>query len=320
MERNVRQLLLYGITIALVCILTACSRETRLQGYIEGEYIYLSSNYSGILKQLLITRGDLVKQGQLLFTLDREPEISELQQAQNQLTQAQQILADLIAKQRSSVLQGIIAQQKQAAADLAYAKVTLQRNQQLFQKGATSKDAVDQAQARYDRDLNLKRQYDANLAEALQGARVHAIDAQQQAVAAAAANVQKYTWMLAQKSLYAPTSGRIFDTYFKVGEFVNSQQPVASLLAPQDIKLIFYIPEPQRSQLYMGQVVYFHCDGCRQREQARIYYIAPQAEYTPPVIFSEESRQKLVYRIEAHLPLATAKRFYPGQPVDVYIH
>src|ERR1700722_18560858 len=114
MERIVRQLL-YGITIALLCILAACSRENRLQGYIEGEYIYLSSNYSGILKQLLITRGDLVKQGQLLFTLDREPEISELQQAQDQLAQAQQVLADLIAKQRSTILQGIVAQQKQAA-------------------------------------------------------------------------------------------------------------------------------------------------------------------------------------------------------------
>ena len=131
--------------------------------------------------------------------------------------------------------------------------------------------------------------------------------------------MQKYTWEVAQKSLYAPTSGRIFDTYFKVGEFVNSQQPVASLLAPQDIKLVFYIPEPQRIQLHIGQIVYFNCDGCRQKEQASIYYISPQAEYTPPVIFSEESRQKLVYRIEAHLPLVTAKRFYPGQPVDVYL-
>src|SRR5262249_48421307 len=154
MERNVRRLF-YGITMPMLWILAACSHETRLQGYIEGEYIYLSSNYSGILKQLLITRGDLVKQGQLLFTLDKEPEISELQQAQDQLNQAQQVLADLIAKQRSSILQGIVAQQKQAAADLAYAEVTLQRNQQLYQQGATSKDAVDQAQARYDRDLNL---------------------------------------------------------------------------------------------------------------------------------------------------------------------
>ena len=100
--------------------------------------IYLSSNYSGILKQLHYARR-FVKQGQLLFTLDTEAEISELQQAQDQLTQAQQVLADLIAKQRSSILQGIIAQQKQATADLAYAEVTLQRNKQLYRKAPLAK-------------------------------------------------------------------------------------------------------------------------------------------------------------------------------------
>jgi HlyD family secretion protein len=317
-ERNVRQLL-YGITIAIFCVLAACSRETRLQGYIEGEYIYLSSNYSGILKQLLITRGDLVKQEQLLFTLDKEPEISELEAAQDQLFHAQEVLNDLEAGQRSTILQGIIDQQRQAAANLAFSTVTLKRDQELYKQGAIGQAVLDQAQSNYNYYFNLVHQYQANLAEARQGAREHAITAQRQSVAAAQADVDRYTWEVAQKTVYAPTAGRIFDTYFKVGEFVNSQQPVASLLAPQDIKLIFYIPEPQRSQLRIGQVIYFKCDGCRQREQASIYYIAPQAEYTPPVIFSEESRQKLVYRIEAHLPLATAKRFYPGQPVDVYL-
>ncbi len=315
-----RQTLHWMAAITILCALVGCSRETSLQGYIEGEYIYLASNYSGILKQLYITRGDLVRQNQLLFVLDSEPELSELHQAQYQLAHAEEILSDLKTAQRFTVLQAIIDQQKQAQANLEYATVTLKRDQDLYKQGAIGKAVLDQAQANYDRDLHLVHQYEANLAEARQGAREHAIYAQQQNVSAAKANVAKYAWQLIQKTNYAPTSGRIFDTYYKVGEFVNSQQPVAALLAPKDIKLIFYIPEPQRSQLAVGQIVYFQCDGCRQREQAWIYYISPQVEYTPPVIFSEESRQKLVYRIEARLSLETAKHFYPGQPVDVYLH
>jgi HlyD family secretion protein len=306
--------------IALLLILSGggCSSREGLQGYLEGEYINLATNYSGILKQLLVLRGDWVKQGQLLFVLDPEPEASQLAQAQAQLAQAQKRLLDLENGQRQTVLESIAAQRDQAAADLVLSTKNLQRYTQLFQQGAISKLTLDEAQATYQRNLNSVNEYKANLAEAKLGARENAIAEQQAAVVAAAAAVKTASWELAQKSVYAPTEGRIFDTFYKVGEFVNNQQPVAALLSPRDIKVIFYIPEPKRSTITIGQVLYFDCDGCKTRGQAKITYISPIAEYTPPVIFSRESRQKLVYRVEAHLPWAEALRFYPGQPVDVY--
>lgn len=304
--------------ISLISI-TGCWDSEHYQGYIDGEYINLASDYSGILKQLLVARGDSVQKKQSLFVLDQEPQASQLAQAQEQLLQAQNTLQDLINGQRNTILQAITAQREQAQANLQLSIVNLERYKKLYKTGAVEKATLDQAQSNYDRDVNAVKQYTANLEEAKQGARENAIKAQQAAVDAAQAAVTRFAWELAQKSVAAPTAGRIFDTYYKVGEFVNSQQPVLSLLAPENVRLIFYIPEPKRSKLSIQQIIYFTCDGCKGRATAKINYISPIAEYTPPVIYSRESRDKLVYRVEAHLPLEEAKRFYPGQPVEVYL-
>lgn len=299
--------------------LIGCERQQRLQGYLEGEYIYLASNASGILKELAITRGQNVVAGQLAYVLDLEPEASALQQAQQQLQQASNTLHDIETGQRTTVVQAIIAQRKQAAADLQYAQVTRDRYRTLYQRGSIAKAMLDQAEADYQRNLNLVNQFTANLSEAKLGARADQIKAQLATVDAAQAAVQQAQWRLQQKTITIPAAGMINDTYYRPGEFVNAQQPVASLLTPNNIYLVFYIPEPERSTLKMGQQIHFSCDGCHQRFTARINYIAPQAEYTPPVIFSRESRDKLVFRVQAALPLATAQRFYPGQPVEVYV-
>lgn len=251
--------------------------------------------------------------------LDSEPEASAAAQAKKQWEQAQETLNDLESGQRNTVLESIIAQRKQAAANLDYSQKTLARYKQLFAAGVLAKATLDQAQANYQRDLNLVNQYEANLKEAQKGARANQVKAQQAVVAAAKAAYDKAQWQLSQKTVRAPVAGLINDTFFKPGEFVNSQQPVVSLLAPENVYLVFYIPEPLRSEIKMEEVIEFGCDHCERLYRAKINYIASQAEYTPPVIFSRESRGKLVFRVQAALPVATAKRFYPGQPVDVHL-
>lgn len=308
------------VTLGASFALTGCERQKSIQGYLEGEYTNLAVNYPGNLKQLAVTRGDQVKTGQLLFVLDPEPESSQWVQAKAQLQQEEKKLRDLETGGRQTILQAIRAQIAQAQANLTLSTENVKRYNQLFQQGAVSKLTLDQAKADYERDQSLVKQYQANLAEAELGARLDVINEQKAAVDAAAASVRSFAWQLAQKTVRAPVDAQVFDTYYKVGEFVNLQQPVVSLLSPHDVKLIFYIPEPERATLKVGQTVFFSCDRCQKRMSAKIYYISPEAEYTPPVIFSRESREKLVYRIEARLPRETAVTLYPGQPVDVYVH
>lgn len=314
------RILIKFLVISCFFLLSACAeKHDYYQGYIEGEYTQIASSVSGVLISLNVMRGDSVKQGQLLFALDPEPETSQLREAQNHLAQAQSNLDNLMQGARKTIIEGLMAQKEQAAAALDLSKINLQRSQELYSKAAIGKAVLDQAQSTYLRDLNKVNEVDANLQEAKLGARQFLIRAQQASVQAAEATVKQMTWRLSQKTLYAPVTSRVFDTYYRPGEFVAAQHPVLSLLATKNIKLVFFIPERRRAQLEISQMIYFTCDGCKNRYTAKIYYVSPQAEYTPPIIYSRDSDSKLVYRVEAKLDLEDAEQLHPGQPVEVYL-
>lgn len=313
-------------SVSLTClvfvffILLACTNKNELlQGYVEGDYIQLASNEQGILTHLYVVRGDHVKKSQLIFTLEKEPQASTLRSAQERLAQAQQVLTDLERGQRNTVIDAITARINQAQATMKLSKNNYERINALYKAQAIDRAAADQAQFTYERDIKRVSELQADLQEAKQGARENQIKAQTSLVNALRADVAQARWHLEQKNIFAPQDGFIFDTFFKQGEYVPSQKSVVSLLTPENIYLVFYIPEKQRGYVGIGRQVKFTCDGCRKDYFGKIYFISPQAEYTPPVIFSRESRNKLVYRIEAELKVDDAKQLYPGQPVDVYL-
>jgi HlyD family secretion protein len=103
------------------------------------------------------------------------------------------------------------------------------------------------------------------------------------------------------------------DVFFQAGEWAPANQPILSLLPDSRIKLRFFVPERALSAYHVGQTVRFACDGCRMGLTARIAYISPRPEFTPPVIYSREARDRLVYLVEAQ----PSARLNPGQPVDV---
>ena len=84
--------------------------------------------------------------------------------------------------------------------------------------------------------------------------------------------------------------------FFRAGEVVNAGQPVLSLLPPQNLRLRFYVPEPVLATFALGQTVAVACDSCPAGIEAKVSFISREAEYTPPVIFSEQERAKLVFR------------------------
>jgi HlyD family secretion protein len=114
----------------------------------------------------------------------------------------------------------------------------------------------------------------------------------------------------------ASVAGRVTDTLFARGDWVPSGAPVVSLLPPGNVKVRFFVPETQLGTVSVGQKVAVSCDGCAPIS-ATVSFIAPQAEYTPPVIYSKESRSKLVFLVEAKPAPEDALKLHPGQPVDV---
>lgn len=308
--------LYWVIALALNCC-SSSSKNNSTQGYVEGRYIYIASNASGKLIDRPIYRGNFVKKDQLLFKLDPEPQSSQLAQAQAQLSSAGEKLNDLMKAQRNTVQEQIVGEIGQAEADLVLKQKTLPRYKELYRTYAIDKQTLDDVTAQYDAAVEKVSQLKAKLADAQLGSREHQILAQKAEVAAQAANVKNLSWQLAQKTQTAPKAGEIFDTFYRVGEFVPAGQAVTAILTPNNIKIIFFVPEPQLSKIKLQQTISFTCDGCSAPQTASISYISPTAEYTPPVIYSRSARAKLVYRVEARPPINDATKYHPGQPIDV---
>ncbi len=110
---------------------------------------------------------------------------------------------------------------------------------------------------------------------------------------------------------------QVADTYFRPGEYVGAGQPVLALLPAANLKARFFVAEGEVATLAAGQAVTLHCDGCGAPIAARISRIATQAEYTPPVIYSNSQRARLVFLVEARPEAKDAARLRPGQPLDV---
>ncbi|MBE0505048.1 MAG: HlyD family efflux transporter periplasmic adaptor subunit, partial [Desulfuromonadales bacterium] len=297
--------------------LTACNRDaaTSWQGYAEGEYVYVAAPQGGRLLDLAVRKGETVNAGAPLFRLDPEPEATAVAEAQRRLEQAGFRRDDLGSGERPSEIAALQAQRDQARAARDLAQSELIRQESLFTENVTSRELLDRSRAAAQQTAAFVAELDARLTTARLGGRI----GQKQALSAEAAAfgeaLRQAEWHLSQKSPTAPQGGLIFDTLFEVGELVPAGTPVVILLPDAGRKARFYVPEPQLAGLQPGDKVMLRFDGGELA--ATISFISPQAEYTPPVIYSRDSRGKLVYLIEARPEPAAAPQLKPGQPLEV---
>src|SRR5262245_31859589 len=244
--------------IVLFAIIAACSRgpTNQAQGYIEGRYTYMASSVSGVLKELLVKRGTQVKQGEKLFVLEEQPEIDAYNAAVENLQQS-------------------VAARDAIAANLNYAQVTYERYKILVTKNVIQQAQLDNARAAFEAQTAQLAQANSN-------------------IASTTATLRETRWSTEQKVISAPLDAIVFDTYYRVGEYTKASQPIVSLLAPSDIKVIFYVSEPVLRKLKLGDKVSVRCETCSHAYTGKISFISPTAEYTPPVIFSNETNYKLI--------------------------
>ncbi|WP_062148067.1 HlyD family secretion protein [Beggiatoa leptomitoformis] len=292
---------------------------TRWQGYVEGEFIWLSPVIAGQLAQVNVEKGVQVNAGDILFSLVAEPDNLALQEAEQKQQTAQARLADAQKGSRPAELAEIQARIAQTKADVNLAQIELKRTEKLFQKQAIQQESIDVSRATVQRQNARLSELQTQLEIAQLGGRTDALQALQTEVVAAQAIVAQARWRVEQKRITAPTAGQITDVFHYAGEWVASGNPVLALLPPTHIKLRFFIPETDLGQMQLGKIVNFHCDSCTKNLTATISYIATQAEYTPPIIYSQETRVKLVYMLEARPSAEIAPSLHTGQPVTVWL-
>ncbi|VVE00776.1 Multidrug resistance protein MdtA [Pandoraea eparura] len=308
-----------AMTLAALAWLAGCGDHgpRPWQGYVEGEFVYVASSQAGTLTTLSVTRGQQVKAGDALFDLESTFELAAQAHARETLASAEAQLRDLDTGKRPDEIAVATAQLKQAVAVRDRSLAQFDRDQAQYAAGGIAREQLDASRA----DARSSAARVQELQSSLAVARLPGRDAQRQAqaaqVAVARASLAQADWQLAQKHPVASAAGRVYDTMYRVGEWVPAGNPVVQLLPPGNIKVRFFVPEADLGRLRTGQTVHIACDRCGAGVSAHITYVAHQAEYTPPVIYSNDTRDKLVYLIEAHPATDDAVKLNPGQPVQV---
>ena len=269
------------VILALVCALAACGggESDVMQGYGEADYIYLASQETGMVSDLLVREGDHVEAGAQVFTLD--PARLEYN-------------AETAGAQSAAAAAAI----RTAQAEAQLAQTNFARSEELHRRGFYS-------QARYDADR-----------AALDAANARLAQVRREAGAARAATGLAQE-RLADVNGEAPAAGTIEQIFHRPGEVVAAGQPIAALLTPANMKVRFFAPEAMLAQLPVGARVSVSCDGCAQPAAATVSFVAREPQFTPPVIYSLDQREKLVFLVEARLDAPGEIR--PGMPVDVRI-
>jgi len=314
-----QRILVVGLLLAAATIvgllvgLPHFGRTHTLSGYIEGEPLYLAAPIAGTVRVVNVVKGQDVAPGQPLFVVDPAQVQSQYGQAQAELAAAEAQAVDVRKGQRPVELAVFEANIAAAEAQARDARATLRRVEPLVRQGWYAKARLDDAKAAADAaDAQVraaKRQRDA----ATLGAREDQIRAADARVVQAQAAATGAGARLADVAPRAPGKARVEDVFFHAGEWAPANQPILSLLPDERIKVRFFAPERELSAYRIGRTVRFACDGCARNLTARIEFVSPRPEFTPPVIYSREARDRLVYLVEAR----PSVRLNPGQPVDV---
>jgi HlyD family secretion protein len=272
------------VLLAAFVLPAGCTHKAtdRVQGYVEGEFVYVASPLAGALESLHVERGAQVKSGDPLFALESVSEKAARDEAERRLAQARANLEDAKQGKRPTEIASIEAQLQQARAALTLSEKEFTRQEDLTRTGAASKQEFDRARSARDQDRQRVAQLEAELKTAQLGSRVDQVAAAEAEAHAREAALARADWDLSQKRQLAPQGGLVFDTLYRQGEWVPAGRPVISLLPPQNIKVRAFVPETRVGSIQPGQQVRVTVDGVSTPFTGKVSYISPQAEYTPP--------------------------------------
>lgn len=285
-------------------------------GYVEAETTYIAAPVAGRIVARPVDRGDAIAQDSVVFQLDSAAAEAGVARYTAAIQTAKAELANLQTGKREEEQDVVRAQRKEAEAALALAELEITRNSTLVSGGIEAQERLDVLTSQAEQWRARIEQLRAQEAAGDLGGRMAELDAAEARVQEAEAQLAEARSKLSDLAPRAPADAVVDDTFYDVGEWVTAGQAVASLIAPDQIKLRFFVPEADVALAQPGTVIDFTCDSCPPGLQATINYVAPRVEFTPPVIYSESAREKLVFLVEA-LPTASNDALRPGLPIEV---
>ncbi len=311
-------------TTAIYCmalfLITGCRDENKknLQGYIEGEFVYISSESSARISKVMVARGQEVWAGQPLIVLDDDYEKKQVEIATQTHAGETATLADLGRGGRTAELDILNAQRSQAQHDAEVSSAKLGRLQKLHPKGYVSEQELEQAQADSKMKWDKVKELTSQLKNKSLPSRADQIDAQKAKVEGSLLQVEQSKIALNKRILRSAGSARVYDIMYHSGEVASPGSPLISLLPENTLKIRFFVRNPELYKITQGMPVSVKIEGRDNPLAAKVTYISPKAEFTPPVIFTATHKERMVFMIEA-MPLEAGESLSPGQPVEVIL-
>lgn len=315
MKRILIVVIVAGAALAALPFLFSDKSQRAYQGWVEADTLFIGADTSGRVVKLDVAEGQAISPGSPLFSLDSQTEEAAVGAARASLARLQAELELAEAKQkRPEEIDMLRASEREAVARLELAAQDLDRTRVLVERGTATKANLDTATATEAANRAVLDNVRSQITLANLPARIEMLRQSREAVAAAKSDLASAEAALARRFVSAPATGSIETVYYRAGEIVPAGRPIVALLPPENIRIRFFVPEGEIALFSLDQSIRVACNAC-QPTDAKISFIAKNAEYTPPVIYSLEERAKLVYRVEA-IP-ADPKALRPGQPVDV---
>ncbi len=308
--------------ITSVLLISGCNDSTpSYQGYTEANLRYLSSPNSSSLKALYVHKGEFVKKGTLIATLDDMPYNAKLTGNIAKINSQKALYHDQQSGKREEFISEVEFQIEAAKAKHLYAEQQFERDKKLLADKSISQSQFDQSKSIEKETRETLSSLQSKLASLKLPARPYQISSQQENVKQAESEKEIADWTLAQLNIKAPDNGYIYDIFYWPDEQVQAYRPVVSFYIPSKMRIIFYVPEQILKSIHLGQSINYTIDNNNDTnpQHAKISYISQSAEYTPPVIYSQTTLDDLVFRIEAK-PDKVGTEIHPGQPVRIFLN
>ncbi|AML50486.1 HlyD family secretion protein [Falsihalocynthiibacter arcticus] len=284
-------------------------------GYAEGDYVYIASAVAGRIVNMRAREGESISALETLFQIDDSHQTAALHAAQAQVAVAQANLENLATGSRDEEIAVIHASLDSAKVDQRLAQSTLERTQRLSKTGSVSQARVDTDTALLQGANARVAQFEAQLHVAELPARISQRIAAEATHDAALAQLEGARSALNDTTVTAPIGGRVDKVFYEQGEVALAGAPVVSILPPESLKALFFIPEGERASVSLGEIFDVACSGCPDEITAHLTRLAATPQYTPPIIYSREERSRLVFRAESILE--NAGDVLPGQPLTL---
>ncbi len=328
--------------------------ELLLSGTIEAQEIQVGSKIGGRVTEVLVSEGENVKAGTPLVRFDISTLLAEEKQYQAKVAQAQAYLQKLkngsrieeIAQAQAVVSQELaqlealrngprpqeISQIKEELiglkGELEHNKTSLERLEQLYQAGYTSKQSRDDADAKVilassqyqslQQKLSLlesgTRQEDihageerhhqaaANLKLLRTGSRPEDISQANAQLAEANALVEKLKTQIKEGEVIAPVDSQIDLLSVRVGDLVIANNPITRMLETDQIRVRVYVPEPELGHVFVGQKASVYVDSFPSKAfSGQVEQISAKAEFTPRNVQNRDDRAHQVFAIKIHI-------------------